>query len=51
VALGASIPGERSEVASHSSCPAMWRSIRAASRTLRVSGPAWSSEDANAIMP
>jgi hypothetical protein len=29
----------------------MWRSISAASVTSRVNGPAWSSEEANAIIP
>src|SRR3712207_8579657 len=41
----------RSEVESFGSWPAMWVSMIAASRTERVSGPAWSSDEANATMP
>ena len=39
------------EVESHGSRPTMWRSSSAASVTSRVSGPAWSSDEANAIIP
>ena len=50
--LGSSIsPGKSSEVESWRSRPTMWRNISAASVTSRVSGPAWSSEEANAIIP
>jgi hypothetical protein len=51
-ALGTAIgSGNWSEVASQLSRPTMWESISAASATVRVSGPAWSSEEAKAIMP
>ena len=43
--------GQPDEVESHASAPTMWRSSRAASVTSRVSGPAWSSDEAKAIMP
>jgi hypothetical protein len=39
------------EVESRSSWPTMWRSSSAASVTSRVSGPAWSNDEANAIIP
>ncbi len=39
------------EVESLGSCPAIACSISAASRTLLVIGPAWSSEEAKATMP
>ena len=39
------------EVESRSSRPSIARSNSAASVTVRVSGPHWSSEDANATMP
>ena len=41
----------RSEVASQGSLADHVASSSAASVTSRVSGPAWSSEEANAIMP
>jgi hypothetical protein len=51
-ALGSAIgSGNASEVASHSSWPTMCLSSSAASVTSRVSGPAWSSEEAKAIIP
>ena len=51
-AVGATIGcGSPIEVASRGSRPAMWDSSSAASVTSRVSGPAWSSEEANAIIP
>ena len=50
-AAGRSARGSRSEVASQGSWPTIWPSSRAASATVRVSGPAWSSEEANAIIP
>ena len=43
--------GRAAEVASLASWPAMAASIRAASATLRVNGPAWSKDDAKATMP
>ena len=43
--------GKSSDVESHGSWPTMCRKSSAASVTSRVSGPAWSSEEANAIMP
>ena len=43
--------GWPSEVESHGSRPTMWRRSSAASVTSRVSGPAWSSEEAKAIIP
>ena len=51
-ALGsATSSGNSSEVESHGSLPTMWLKSSAASVTSRVSGPAWSSDDANAIIP
>ena len=54
-ALGASAArtasGSPTEVASHASRPAMWPKSSAASVTSRVSGPAWSSDEAKAIIP
>jgi aspartyl-tRNA(Asn)/glutamyl-tRNA(Gln) amidotransferase subunit A len=44
-------PGYSSEVESSGSWPTICESSSAASVTLRASGPAWSSEDANAIIP
>ena len=46
-----SLPGKPIDVLSRSSLPTMWRSSSAASATSRVSGPAWSSDEAKAIMP
>ncbi len=43
--------GKGSEVASQGSLPTMWANSSAASATLRVNGPAWSRDDAKAIMP
>jgi hypothetical protein len=43
--------GASSEVESRASNPAMVCSTRAASATVRVSGPTWSSDDANATTP
>jgi hypothetical protein len=43
--------GRPSAVESHGSGPAMARSSSAASVTSRVNGPAWSSEEAKAIIP
>ena len=43
--------GSRALVESFGSCPDMAVSRMAASRTLRVIGPAWSSEEAKATMP
>src|SRR5919202_6974210 len=43
--------GNSTDVASRSSRPTMWPNSSAASVTSRVSGPAWSSDDANAIIP
>src|SRR3954453_8070795 len=43
--------GNAIEVLSRSSRPTMWRNSSAASVTSRVSGPAWSSDEANAIIP
>ena len=43
--------GRSAEVESRGSNPAMARSMIAASRTVRVITPAWSSEEANATMP
>ena len=52
VALGNAIPsGSPSEVESFGSRPTMAPSSSAASVTSRVNGPAWSSEEANAIIP
>jgi hypothetical protein len=52
VAVGRAIsPGKPIDVESRSSWPTMWRSRSAASVTSRVSGPAWSSEEAKAIIP
>ncbi len=39
------------DVESHGSAPAIASSSSAASVTSRVNGPAWSSEEAKAIMP
>jgi hypothetical protein len=39
------------EVESFGSWPAIARSMSAASRTLRVIGPAWSSDEAKATVP
>ena len=51
-ALGSGIsPGMPSEVESQGSFPWRWRSRIAASVTSRVSGPHWSSDEANAIIP
>ena len=53
-ALGArqrDLLGKAERVASHGSRPIMWRSSSAASVTSRVSGPAWSSDEAKAIIP
>ena len=51
-AAGVSIvPGKPIEVESRASWPTMWRSSSAASVTSRVSGPAWSSDEAKAIIP
>ena len=43
--------GNATDVESHLSRPTMWRKSSAASVTSRVSGPAWSSEEAKAIIP
>ena len=43
--------GKASEVESHGSSPTMAPNSSAASVTSRVNGPAWSSEDAKAIIP
>ncbi len=43
--------GSPSDVESHGSCPTSCASSSAASVTVRVSGPHWSSDDANATMP
>ena len=43
--------GRPSDVESHGSAPAIAPSSSAASVVSRVNGPAWSSEDANAIIP
>ena len=43
--------GNSSDVASHGSRPTMAEKSSAASVTSRVSGPAWSSDDAKAIIP
>jgi hypothetical protein len=43
--------GRPSEVESHGSCPTIAPSSSAASATSRVNGPAWSSEEAKAIIP
>jgi hypothetical protein len=52
VAVGALTgSGRPSEVESQGSAPAIAPSSSAASVTSRVNGPAWSSEDANAIIP
>src|SRR3954453_13797150 len=40
-----------SDVESHLSRPIIWRESSAASVTSRVSGPHWSSDEANAIIP
>ena len=51
-ALGsATSSGKASEVESHGSWPTMCLKRSAASVTSRVSGPAWSSDDAKAIIP
>ena len=51
-AVGSSIgSGRPVEVESHPSAPTMWRNSSAASVTSRVSGPAWSSDEAKAIIP
>ena len=51
-ALGRGIsPGMPREVESQGSFPWRWRSRIAASVTSRVSGPHWSSDEANAIIP
>jgi hypothetical protein len=51
-ALGSSTPpGMPSEVESQGSRPWRWLKSSAASVTSRVSGPHWSSEEANAIIP
>ena len=44
-------PSVVADVASLGSCPAMADSVIAASATVRVSGPIWSSDDANASKP
>ncbi len=49
--VSASGTGVASDVASLGSTPAMTANARAASRTFRVSAPAWSNDDANAIRP
>jgi hypothetical protein len=52
VAVGALTgSGSPSDVLSHRSAPAIAPSSSAASVTSRVNGPAWSSEEANAIIP
>ena len=52
VALGRPIgSGNASEVESHGSSPTIEANSSAASVTSRVNGPAWSSEDAKAIIP
>ncbi len=43
--------GRPSEVESQGSWPAIAPSSRAASVTSRVNGPAWSSDEAKAIIP
>ena len=43
--------GRSAEVLSAGSCPAMVPSMIAASRTVRVIGPAWSSDEAKATIP
>ena len=43
--------GSEMEVESRRSCPVMCESRSAPSETLRLKGPAWSSEEANAIIP
>ena len=43
--------GRSAEVESFGSCPAIARSMIAASRTVFVIGPAWSSEEAKATIP
>jgi hypothetical protein len=49
---GSSTPASMpTQVESQGSGPAIARSRSAASVTSRVSGPHWSSEDANAIIP
>ena len=51
-ALGRSIvPGKPIDVESRSSWPTICPSSSAASVTSRVSGPAWSSDEAKAIIP
>ena len=51
-ALGSSTSsGNASEVESQGSWPTMCLKSSAASVTSRVSGPAWSSEEAKAIIP
>ncbi len=52
VAVGARTgSGRPSDVESHGSCPTIAPSSSAASVTSRVNGPAWSSDEANAIIP
>ena len=52
VAVGRPIgSGNASEVESHGSWPTIAPNSSAQSVTSRVSGPAWSSEEANAIIP
>ena len=52
VALGSAIgSGRRIEVESRGSSPTIAPSSSAASVTSRVNGPAWSSEEAKAIIP
>ena len=43
--------GRGIDVESHGSCPAITSCSSAASSTVRPNGPAWSSEDENAISP
>ncbi len=43
--------GRPSDVESQGSCPVICASSSAESATVRVSGPHWSSEDANATIP
>ena len=44
-------PGSPTEVESHGSLPAIAPNRSAASVTSRVNGPAWSSDEAKAIIP